>query len=170
MSNIHVRRLSADDAESYRALRIEALKDAPKAFRDVAAEAEVRPMVYWRELFGGTRTFFGAYDADKMVGQVNFMPETGQVVAHKGWLLGMYVSPLARGTGAGLALIETLLDYALTTPCRQVHLGVGDFNAAAIRLYERAGFERYGTEPRGQIVDGQVIDEHLMVRFLDTTP
>ena len=46
-------------------------------------------------------------------------------------------------------------------------IAVGDFNIAAQRLYEKAGFARYGTEPNGLIDDGVPVDEHLMVRFLD---
>ncbi|MCB9992578.1 MAG: GNAT family N-acetyltransferase [Hyphomicrobiaceae bacterium] len=167
MTDIGIRQLTADDAEAYRLLRLEALGGAPRAFGDSLEEAEGRPATFWNGLFSGDRIFFGAFRDAHLRGTCNLMVERGRKVRHKGWLLGMYVGPDLRGTGTGLKLIAALLERARAQGCTQVHLGVGDFNIAAQRLYEKAGFARYGTEPNGLIDDGVPVDEHLMVRFLD---
>lgn len=164
---VNIRLLTKDDVAAFRDLRLEALSDTPRAFRETRAEAEALPLQNWQQRFDTDNIYFGGFVDDVLVGSVGLMPEGRSVVAHKAWLIGMYVSPRARGTGLGKALITDLLDYAKDKGFLQVHLGVGTFNAGARTLYERMGFAEYGVEPRGQIVDGEEIDEALMVRFLD---
>ncbi|WP_404400920.1 GNAT family N-acetyltransferase [Pelagibacterium halotolerans] len=164
---LRVRRLSADDADAYRTLRLFALGDAPYAFGDSIEEAEARPWQYWLGLFSGERAFFGAFNGENLVGSANFMPEPGQKARHRGWLLGVYVAPEARGTGAADLLVEAVLSHARQKGALQVHLGVSTENLPAQRLYARFGFSTYGTQPRALMVDGKFIDEHHMVRFLD---
>jgi len=162
-----IRRLGADDAEGYRTLRLEALATVPDAFADSFEAASARPDTYWQELVSGERAFFGAFAGDDLHGAVNYMAERGDKLRHKGWLLGLYVRPALRGTGAGMALIEAVLGHAREAGARQVMLGVATDNAPALGLYERAGFERYGTEKRALLIGERFIDEHFMVRFLD---
>lgn len=165
---IAVRRLTGTDAQAYRELRLSGLKEAPEAFgSSYTAESRVSE-VQWRDKLSGERVFFGAFDGDLLVGSANFLQEAGTKQRHKAWLLGMYVTPEARGTGCGLQLIEALLAHAAGTDALQVQLGVGAYNAPAQRLYDKAGFRLYGTEPRALKVEDRFIDEHLMVKFLDT--
>ncbi len=52
----------------------------------------------------------------------------------------LFVAAAARGTGLGRALLEATLDRARARGCRRVELDVNESNAAALRLYESAGF------------------------------
>jgi len=54
------------------------------------------------------------------------------------------VAPRAQGTGLGRRLLGALLDEAARRGCTQVFLEVHDTNEPALRLYERAGFEKQG--------------------------
>jgi len=161
-----IRRLGPEDANAYRALRLEALERAPMAFGDSVEEAKERPFQIWHDDLSGERAYFGGFDGDRLVAMANFLQETARKVRHRGSLLGVYVAPEARGSGLAAALVETILDYARGR-VKQVHLGVGAYNHGARKIYKKAGFELIGTTPRSLLVGGQYIDEHEMVCFLD---
>lgn len=59
-----------------------------------------------------------------------------------GELKRMDVRPTFRGLGFGERLVEHLTDYARTRGIRTVRLETGVHQQAAIRLYERLGFQR----------------------------
>ena len=60
----------------------------------------------------------------------------------------MYVTPPARGQGAGRALVTAVLDAARSRPhTRLVQLTVTEGNAPALALYTACGFVPFGTEP-----------------------
>ncbi len=84
---------------------------------------------------------------------------------HKGVIWGMFVQPESRGTGLGSSLLVEVLDHAKRT-VEEVCLTVVATNTAAIRLYERAGFERYGLERRALKVGVDYHDEVLMALSL----
>ena len=98
-----------------------------------------------------------------------FGRDEGERESHRGWLMQVYVKPVARGSGCAAALIEAVVAHARREVI-QLHLMVGTHNIPAIRLYERAGFTTYGTDPRCLYVNGHYIDEHMMVRLLDHEP
>lgn len=163
-----IRRLERGDASLFRAIRLEALEAHPEAFgADVQDES-----IHGEDWFAARierSAVFGAFREDRMVGTSSFFKVTDRKSAHMGKLVSMYVRPEARGSGAALDLVQTVLAHAAGQVI-QVHLSVAAENTPAIRLYEKAGFESYGTEPRSLFVNGRYIDEHLMVRFLDKAP
>jgi len=63
-------------------------------------------------------------------------------------LISMWVDPVARGTGAGDALIAAALAWAAGQACHRLELTVLEANAAARRLYERNGFRPTGRSVR----------------------
>jgi N-acetylglutamate synthase len=67
----------------------------------------------------------------------------GRAVADTGWvgLFSMATLPDARRRGAGSALLAALADWAVTQDSSHMYLQVEHNNAAALRLYRRAGFE-----------------------------
>ena len=68
-----------------------------------------------------------------------------------------------QGQGVGRALLDALLARASADDeLHQLTLSVTASNAAAVRLYERAGFVRYGTLPRAIRVGGRYFDKQLM--------
>ena len=164
-----IRRLGRGDAAAYRAIRHEALERHPEAFLSDAesfagrTEAEIEKMLE-------TLAVFGAVLADGTLGGINaFLRAEAVKERHRGWMIQVYVRPAHRGSGMAEALCEHLIEHA-RDEVLQVHLGVWSENHAAIRLYEKLGFETYGTEPRYLFVNGRFCDEHLMVRFLDKAP
>lgn len=55
------------------------------------------------------------------------------------YLQDLYVSPDARGTGAGRALIEAVYEAADAAGCASVYWLTQDFNTAGRQLYDRVG-------------------------------
>jgi RimJ/RimL family protein N-acetyltransferase len=163
-----VRRLTRDDVEAYRAIRLEALTMHPEAFTRTAEDFALQTVVDLAAVLDKL-AFFGAESPDgQLVGIMAF--DQGQKrEAHRGWLLQVYVRPAWRGTGCAQALLDAVLEHA-RNHVLQVHLGVAADNLPALRLYQKTGFDIYGTDPRFMKVDGRFIDEHLMVRFLDKAP
>jgi ribosomal protein S18 acetylase RimI-like enzyme len=63
-------------------------------------------------------------------------------------LYSLATQPEARGRGVGAALLEAAAEAARHRGCRALRLEVRTDNAAAIGLYERAGFQRIGRYER----------------------
>ena len=79
-----------------------------------------------------------------------------------GELKRMYVRPAFRGMGLGQAMLKHLSDYALSHGIRTLRLETGIHQAAAIHLYERAGFRQippfgeYTKDPLSRCYEKQI--------------
>ena len=167
-----VRRLGAADAAAYRDLRLEGLAGAPEAFGAAWEEEAARPLAWFAERLERNAVFGGwaGGDAAMMGGVAGLLVPEAAKLRHKGVLWGLYVRQRARGTGLGAALVARVLEHARGV-VEEVRLSVVASNAAAVRLYETAGFERYGLERRALKVAGRHHDEALMaVRFGGSSP
>jgi ribosomal protein S18 acetylase RimI-like enzyme len=161
MPSFTVRHLTPADAADYRAVRLAALQNAPEAFGSTYESEAARPMSGWEERLAAPGAF-GAFIGHEIVGMARFMQDSGSAKErHKGAVYGMYVAPQARGQGVGSALLSALIEHA-SGIVEQLRLGVVDTNIAAIRLYQKHGFEIFGTERRALKTDAGYSDEVLM--------
>ena len=72
------------------------------------------------------------------------------------------------GNGVGRELLQRMIAWAQETGfVRKINLRVRTDNSRAIRIYERAGFEREGTLTRDMCVDGAFHDFHCMGLKID---
>ena len=160
-----VRRLTTEDTEIYRAVRLEGLRLHPEAFgASYETEAKV-PMEFFSARLS-TSSLFGAFDGDALLGIAGHFSSASLKERHKATLFGMYVREIARSRGVGRKLVEAVIADA-ATQFESIQLTVATANEGARRLYERCGFETYGGEPRSLKVDGVYFDEALMYRRLD---
>lgn len=68
-------------------------------------------------------------------------PSLVELAGRVGWIHDLYVSPTARGRGAGSDLLDTALTRLRSLGCPGgVLLGVAAQNAAAVTLFRRRGF------------------------------
>lgn len=163
--NWTTRRLGANDALSYRDIRLEGLLSEPASFGSDYAREVDRTEPEWASQLGANFSF-GVFDGDDLVGIATFVPETMEKVRHRAHVVAVYVKPEARGKGASRALFEILIESA-RREVLQLHLVVTMHNERARRFYEHFGFGIYGTDPRGLKVEGRFYDDYLMVLRLD---
>lgn len=69
---------------------------------------------------------------------------TVQLAADEGDLLSIAVRADCRGTGAGAALLGSLLRESEELGCERIFLEVRKSNTPAVRMYEKAGFRQIG--------------------------
>ena len=148
---MHVALLQASDAAQYRGLMLEAYDFAADAFTSTAEERKTEPEAFWVKRIAdptGMSAAVGAFRDQDLVGTVALEFSAKPKTKHKALVIGMYVSPSARGTGAGRALLAAAVEYARAKPgVLQLILTVTEGNEPALSLYRGAGFRAFGLEP-----------------------
>ena len=138
---MNVRRAILGDEPVLRALRLEALLDAPEAFGSTYARELARTTADWQRWLAPGVTLI-LEEADIPRGLVAGAPDREDpAIVH---LLAMWVHPLLRHTGAADALVAALLTWALERGAHRVQLMVISSNERAQRLYARHGFRPTG--------------------------
>jgi len=137
-----IRRVTPDDLEAYREVRLRALQDSPSAFGSTYAAELARLPREWAERLqqasaGASRTTFLAFDGPDCVGLAGCVEDD---LGADYQLVSMWVAPTHRGTGVAVDLVETALAWAKDQGARDVGLWVTRGNDRALRFYERAGF------------------------------
>jgi GNAT superfamily N-acetyltransferase len=152
-----VRRLRAGEHALLRDLRLRALRDAPMAFGSTLAREQAFTPDVWE-----ARAAAGAAGDEQVVFVVE--PAGGLAMGRLdpadptiAGLYSMWVAPEARGIGAGRALVEAVVGWAIERGVRTLHTSVAEGNEAAAALYAAAGFADSGRrEPLGHS-DGVVV-------------
>jgi ribosomal protein S18 acetylase RimI-like enzyme len=143
--------LQPSDATQYRALMLEAYELAADAFTTTAAERTAEPESFWIKRIAdpnGMGLALGAFEGNELVGTVALEFSAKSKTRHKAVLIGMYVTPNARRTGAGRSLVTAAVSCAQARDgILLVTLTVTEGNAPAITLYSSAGFQAFGIEP-----------------------
>jgi len=166
MTPVTIRRLVPADLAAYKALRDHMLAAHPESFTSDPAP-ERAPESYLSRLGlqcpeGGEFTL-GAWQFGRLVGAVSCERDARTKVRHIGHIIGMMVRAETRGLGIGRALLEACIAQARAADgLVMLTLTVTAGNAAAVHLYERAGFVRYGRLPRAILVDGAYHDKDQM--------
>ena len=134
--------LTVEDWARYRAIRLRALADAPDALaRTLAEETGFDPTRWQARLGADAATFVTVVDRQDC-GLATGAPWPGRPGV--AGLFGMWVAPSARRGGVGLALIRAVAGWAQGAGFTRLALNVGNANARAIALYDRAGFVATG--------------------------
>lgn len=162
---IEVRRLLAEDAVAFHALRLRGLREEPTSFGS-AYEEEVGYTREKVEQWLSTSPVFGVFEQRVLVALSGLWFEGEVKHRHKAGIWGVYVPPEHRGKGYGAKAMQAAIDEAFARDeIRQIVLAVNAKNLPAIRLYERFGFVPYGLEPGFILVNGELHDElHMILR------
>ena len=162
---MEVRRLTEDDAEMFREIRLEALERHPETFQATYESAADLPLDAFRQRIRRYALFGGFVDG-VLAGTVGFLPLKNPKISHKGLMWGMYVKDAARGTGLAEAMVEAVIDHA-RDQVEQILISVIVDNERALHFYDKMGFERYGLERRALKIGDRYYDEEFRIRFLD---
>lgn len=159
-------------ARQYRALMLEGYAQAPDMFTSTPEERAAEPLSWWINRIAGPSglsVVFGVFVDQDLVGTATLEFSAKPKTKHKAHLVGMYVSPLARGTGAGTQLVQAAIGYARARAGTTViTLTVTEGNESAIRLYRGAGFAAFGTEPMAiRASSGYKAKVHMWLQLQD---
>ncbi|MGD8863623.1 MAG: GNAT family N-acetyltransferase [Myxococcales bacterium] len=139
-----VRRIRADQWELARALRLEALAEAPGALAATLGEERELPEAAWKARAESdsrgeeTVGFFGCDAAGEprataVGGRSGGSPPSVELAA-------LWVAPELRGSGLSSALVEAVFGWAREMGAVEVTLDVTETGEAARGLYRRLGF------------------------------
>lgn len=181
MSEIQIRPIQITDLRAFRALRLEALHNHPEAFGSDYGMHLAQPPEFWiqwlqQSLDNPEQMIFVAErpleDAAELVGMLGIRKGESPKTQHNAAIWGVYIRPCARGQRLSLRLLEAARQWALANDVRIIKLGVIADNQAALRAYERSGYQHYGLEPKAIFYQGRDYNEHLMALELsqDITP
>ncbi|KMJ57415.1 acetyltransferase [Bacillus sp. LL01] len=168
---MEIRLLKPNDAENYRTIRLEALKNNPEAFSSSYEEEKE----YLLESFENRLSFqhvftFGAFEKMLLVGTVTLICETKMKIKHRANIVAMYVCAGLRESGIGRALMEEAIGKARElVEIEQLHLTVMATNEPAKKLYKSLGFTTYGVDKKGLKIGDTYFDEELMVLGLSSS-
>ncbi len=82
-------------------------------------------------------------DKNAAVGMFKLVPLTYRNT-HIAYLGGVAIDPLFSGKGYGIIMLLEIIDYTKENGFLRIELSVAAVNEKAIRLYEKAGFEKEG--------------------------
>ncbi|MBF6398445.1 GNAT family N-acetyltransferase [Nocardia cyriacigeorgica] len=134
-----VRRVPADEWETARAIRLDALAGSPPGtFSTTFAEASTWDEQRWRA-WAAPRTLFVAENDTVPLGSAAGWRADGQAE-----LVSMWVHPVARGSGVSDRLVQAVIDWARNGGHPTLGLWVLAGNHHAEHLYRRNGFRRTG--------------------------
>lgn len=165
------RLLTAADAAPYVALRREMLLDSPWAFLaspedDMAAD----PAGVAARLQEGTNAIAVVEDAQepgRFIASAGIVRQPHRKAQHRVVIWGVYVTPRARGLGAGRAVMQLAIETARSWPgVAAICLSASERSVDAIRLYKKLGFEPWGVEPDAVRIGSESAAEvHMMLRL-----
>jgi len=159
-----VRRAVVADWRAARALRLEALTEAPLAFASTLEREQAFGDDVWQRRILASAQFLAETDAGAVLGTATGFADpdtTGTVL-----LVAMFVTRAARGQGIGERLVEAVVEQARSDGADRVLLHVVETNPTAERLYAGCGFLRTGATLR--LPHHPDLLEHEMVLPLGT--
>ena len=170
MAEVDILTLPVARWSEYRALRLRALADTPQAFGASYASNVAYPDDYWRArlqaVLDGHSLLLFAERGGELVGLLGAFWGAAEQAEGVANVIAVFVEPRWRGQGVAARLLDALLERLRQLPSVQTaELDVAVEQAAALALYQRAGFEIVMTRP-SLMGDGVERDEYLLRRAL----
>lgn len=162
---IETKLLDQTDVDVFRRIRLEALEREPAAFASSYHDWLGLSESEWVRRLSHNIVFV-AFRQSEPVGIMGLMRQKPSKMAHRASLIMVYVRKEERGTEVATNLFGMIVRTAAERGISQLELNASVENPAAIRFYQRMGFDEIGRIPAGFIHEGKEIDDILMVRRL----
>ena len=163
VEGLHIRRAEPDDCSA-----IHEIYSCPKAFAGTL-QLPYPSREDWRQRLAepGDGTYnLVAVIGDRVVGMLGLHTFPNKPRRRHAGSIGMGVHDEWQGKGIGTALMRAGVELADNwLNLRRLELEVYTDNEAAIRLYERFGFEREGTLRQYAFREGLYVDSYVMGRL-----
>lgn len=169
-NGVTVRPVEGSELDAWWDLRLRGLRDHPSAFGSDYEEAKARGPAYLEDSLreGSLNRIFGAFTASgEIVAQAAVWGNTGRR-RHIATIGAVHTHAAWRGRALSRALIALAIAHCRAFPAvMQITIAVNAENAAALAVYEGAGFVAWGREPRALRTDAGFHDEIHMLLTLD---
>lgn len=165
-----VRVIAPDELYDWWELRMQGLREHPDAFgADYEASLQQGHTRYEPSTKDGSiDRLFGAFTPEgKLVAQAAVSAGSGKR-RHIASIYSVHTHHDWRGKGLSKELIRLAIDHCRAFPeIQQVHISVNAENAAALAIYQGAGFVAWGREPRALRTESGFHDEIHLAMMLD---
>ena len=143
-----IERIRAEQWPLLRELRLASLADSPEAFGQRLEAAAGQPDEEWQAAArasaeGNRRCWFIAWQGERPIGLVQGRRRPPDDCL----LFSMWVSPAARRSGHGRALVDAIAEWGAGWGARRVLLWVIAGNDSALEFYRRLGFAAVDSGP-----------------------
>lgn len=135
-------RLNVGGGSRLRAIRLQALSEAPEAFGTTLTDACALPDNAWEQQLQQCTTFVASV-SDVDVGLVR--GGWNDQLSDSGYLFSLWVAPHVRRHGIGCRLIDDVIAWAKWEGLQRLILDVAESNIPALALYTAHGFKPNGT-------------------------
>lgn len=159
--SITIRRLGADDAEAFSALRREVTGENPVPIGLTFEEELTRTLEGFRLQLSSPlpNAVFGCFVEGELAATAA-VSRAGQFPSshHKMVMWGVFTFPRLRRRGLSRQVVDVALQHAFDNGVLRVNLQVYVPNEPAIALYRAIGFVEYGVESDAVCLDGHYFD------------
>ncbi|MFD1797526.1 GNAT family N-acetyltransferase [Paracoccus aurantiacus] len=146
-SDFRLWQLTPDRAEEWRAIRLEALRNAPEAFGSSLDDWQDRPLSDFADRLSGCAMWAAGSRPGEPRAVASWERDISPAEPDLGWVMSVYVAPDMRGRGLSDAIFAQLARDAARAGMTRLGLHVGQNNDPAQALYRRAGFIPTGGPP-----------------------
>jgi len=145
---IKITKVNPSDWESYKKIRLDALKNAPEVYSSKYSEAELYDQQYWRTLLSDINNiYYFASIKDEIIGVARIALNDGKEARDTAVLCGLYVNSKYRKQGVAKSLALTRLDECFKyKEILKVRTYIKIHNHIAITLYRSLEFNQIGTK------------------------
>lgn len=139
-----IRRIRKGEAQLYKTVRLESLKQSPEAFSTSYESALTRTPESWENqtnnsAVGSDRSTFIVLKEKEPIGIAALYRDNKNNIV--GELLQVWIAPQTRGSGLAQELLQTVFQWARKNGFRKIQAEVMASNEQALRFYEKNGFK-----------------------------
>jgi ribosomal protein S18 acetylase RimI-like enzyme len=168
-----IRKLTVEDAEAFRDIRMEMCRLHPEAFAQTPEEVAKMPEDQCREWWAPSDVFpekyvLAAFEGERIIGTAAFRREEMLKERHRGFIWSVYVRTEARGKGISKLLMQQIINEARMMEGMEILLLTVSLQQTSARtLYTSLGFITTGLVLYGyKLADGRYIDHEEMLLWL----
>jgi ribosomal protein S18 acetylase RimI-like enzyme len=167
MSTVLIRKLKAEDAPVYRAVRLESLRSEPGRYGSTYEEESQKAKLAFEshlEQQSPYHHLFGAFIDGELIGITAYFRDSRTRLRHRGKVTQVYVDARYRGQGIAKTILKAVIEDAFANPeIDSLELEVVDSNAPAIAVYETLGFKTLVTFENYFKDNGKYIAQRFML-------